>query len=166
MSERPVIAEGPCPGLLGDVAAMHGRYYAAHWNFPVYFEAKVARDMGDFLVRFDPERDAVFHIEVDGRVRASITVDGSDPELPPGQMHLRWFIADESLAGRGLGRQMLMRALDAAKERGARSIYLTTFDGLGPAMALYMGAGFKIVDEQAGATWGTTVLEQRMELTF
>ncbi len=43
------LRRGPWPGLLGDVVAMHGRYYAANWQFPVVFEAKVAdiRTMGE-----------------------------------------------------------------------------------------------------------------------
>ena len=31
-------------------------------------------------------------------------------------------------------------------------------------MSLSEKAGFKIVEEQAGETWGRTVLEQRLEL--
>ena len=52
MANRP--AGGiPGPGDLGEVVALHGRWYARHWNFGMYFEALVARDLGGFLIDFD-----------------------------------------------------------------------------------------------------------------
>lgn len=30
----PPVFPGLAPGLLGDTAALHGRYDARHWNFP------------------------------------------------------------------------------------------------------------------------------------
>lgn len=160
------IKQGPCPGLLGDVAALHGRYYASHWDFPVDFEAKVAREMSEYLQRFDPAQDAIFRVEADDHILGSITIDGSDPALAPGQSHLRWFILAESLAGQGLGKAFMEMALKFAQSAGFKSIYLTTFEGLGPAMALYRRAGFTVVEESEGNTWGRTVLEQRLEVNF
>jgi len=156
----------PTPGLLGDVAALHGRYYAAHWGFPVYFEDKVAREMGEYLARYDAAKDLVLWVGDRDRVTGSITMDGSDPALPPGQAHLRWFILHESLAGQGLGGRMIGQALDFARDAGFSSVYLTTFKGLCAAMSLYEKAGFKITEEEAGETWGRTVLEQRLILDF
>lgn len=158
------VQSGPVPGLLGDVAALHGRYYAKHWDFPVVFEDKVAREMGEFLCRYDSKKDLVLWIGDSNRMLGSITLDGSDPELANGWAHLRWFILDESLAGQGLGKVMIDRIVAFARDAGYRAIYLTTFDGLPAAMALYRRAGFQIVEEQEGETWGRAVLEQRLEL--
>ncbi len=158
------INSGPVPGLLGDVAALHGRYYAEHWGFPVFFEDKVAREMGEYLSRYDAAKDLVLWIGDRDRVTGSITIDGSDPALASGQAHLRWFILHESLAGQGLGGRMIRQSLEFSRNAGFSSVYLTTFKGLGAAMSLYEKAGFKIVEEQAGETWGRTVLEQRLEL--
>ena len=47
-------------GLLGDLAALHGRYSAGHWGFPVFFEDKVAREMGEYLSRYDAAKDHVY----------------------------------------------------------------------------------------------------------
>jgi RimJ/RimL family protein N-acetyltransferase len=166
MGAESKIQAGPTPGLLGDVTALHGRYYAVHWGFPVSFEDKVAREMGGFLCRYDPLKDLVLWTGEPNRVLGSITLDGSDPELPNGWAHLRWFILDESLAGRGLGKVMIDRVVAFARDAGYHTIYLTTFDGLHAAMALYRRAGFQVVKEQEGETWGRAVLEQRLELTF
>ncbi|MBT5495906.1 MAG: GNAT family N-acetyltransferase [Alphaproteobacteria bacterium] len=166
MAAKFSIQSGPTPGLLGDVAALHGRYYAEHWDFPVAFEDKVAREMGGFLCRYDPAKDLVLWTGDPNRVLGTITLDGSDPELLDGWAHLRWFILHESLAGQGLGKVMIDRVVAFARDVGYRAIYLTTFDGLHAAMALYRRAGFQVVDEQEGETWGRSVLEQRLELTF
>jgi GNAT superfamily N-acetyltransferase len=164
MRNSITITPGPVPGLLGDVAAMHGRYYAREWGFPTYFEAKVAREMGDYLLRYDPARDLVESVLEDGRILGSVTMDGSDPDAAPGQGHLRWFILDDSLAGQGLGKRLLGDAVGFARNAGFSSIYLTTFRGLEPAGTLYARAGFRVVSELAGETWGRAVVEQRLEL--
>ena len=92
------INAGPVPGLLGDLAALHGRNSAEHWGFPVLFEDKVAREMGEYLPRYDAAKDLVLWGGGRDRVTRSITIDGSDPALAFGQGHLRWFILHDSLA--------------------------------------------------------------------
>lgn len=162
----PVIHDGPVPGLLGDVAALHGRYYARHWGFPVFFECKVAIEMAAFLERYDPTRDLVLSVTGSGRILASVTLDGSDPALASGEAHLRWFVVDEPMHGRGLGKRMLTRAITFARDASYRSIYLTTFAGLDAAATLYASAGFRMVSSSPGNTWGREVTEQRQELAL
>ena len=157
---------GPQPGLIGDVAALHGRYHAREWAFPPMFEVKVARELGAMLARFDAQRDLVIGGERDGRFIASITLDASDPELRAGEGHLRWFIVDTGLQGHGVGRGLLDATLGFARKSGLTSVYLTTFRGLDQAAALYCRAGFVVTDEKPGETWGRVVIEQRLELRF
>jgi GNAT superfamily N-acetyltransferase len=166
MSDGFTIETGPLPGLLGDIAALHGRYYAREWGFPTFFEAKVAREMGEFLLRYDPARDLVLSVCGADRVMGSITLDGSNPQAAPGQAHLRWFILDGSLAGQGLGKRLVGDVIAFARQAGMASIYLTTFRGLEPAGTLYARNGFPVVAEEAGVTWGREVVEQRLELVF
>ena len=58
MDTRDINA-GPVPGLLGDVAALNGQYYSEHWGFSVFFEKKVAKEMGEYLSRYDAAKDLV-----------------------------------------------------------------------------------------------------------
>ncbi|MFZ4806470.1 MAG: GNAT family N-acetyltransferase [Hyphomicrobiaceae bacterium] len=155
---------GPHPGWLGDTAALNGRYYAEAWGFPLQFECKVAREMADFALRYDPARDLALTVRADGRGLATLTLDGSDGALAPGQAHLRWFIVDAALRGRGCGQALMGRVIGFARATGYSSVYLTTFRGLDAAAALYTRAGFAVTDESEGATWGRTVVEQRLEL--
>jgi len=165
-SSLPAIDVGPRPGWLGEMVALHGRYYAAAWDFPLSFEAKVAAEAATLLARYDPARDLVLTVGLPERLIATLTLDGSDPALQSGETHLRWFIVDDAARGSGLGRRLIDTAIDFTRRSGARSIYLTTFRELEAAGALYRRAGFRITSETAGSTWGRAVTEQRLDLVL
>ena len=42
------VQSGPVAGLLGDIAALYDRFCSQYWNFPIFFKAKVVREMGGF----------------------------------------------------------------------------------------------------------------------
>lgn len=151
------------PGAIGDIAALHARSYAATHGFGAFFEAKVARELGDFLLRFDPARDLFRCAVADGRVVGSIALDcGEDP----GRAHLRWFILDPALRGRGLGRRWLAEAVDQARRVGVPEVYLWTLAGLDAAARLYAEAGFVLDREVTAEQWGLSVTERRLVLRF
>jgi GNAT superfamily N-acetyltransferase len=152
------------PGALGEVIALHGRWYARHANFGAYFEALVARDLGAFLVEFDASRDG-FWVERDdaGAVAGSISIVG--PRAFDAPARLRWFIVDERLQGRGLGRKLMREAMQFCQDAGHRCVTLTTFAGLEAARALYEAHGFRLTDEHVDSTWGVPVTEQRYDWT-
>ncbi len=47
------IHEAWTPGAIGGIAALHARHYAESHGFGAFFEAKVARELGEFLLRFE-----------------------------------------------------------------------------------------------------------------
>jgi GNAT superfamily N-acetyltransferase len=160
------LAQDWVPGLIGDIAALHARHYAASHGFGAAFEAKVAREFGDFLARRDPVRDHLRGVIAEGRALGSIVVDGTEPGLPAGTAHLRWFILDATVRGSGLGRRLLAEALDHARAADFARVYLWTLAGLPAAERLYGEAGFLLTEEITGAQWGTPVTERRLELTL
>ena len=166
MTQHYSIETGLRPGLLGDVAALHGRIYARDWQFPLSFEAGVAREMGAFLMRFDSARDHQISVVGEGRIFGAISLDASDPALPFRVGHLRWFIMSDQLRGQGLGKRLLGEVITCAWSRGLDRLVLTTFKDLEPAASLYRRAGFKLVGEAEGETWGRALTEQRWELTI
>jgi len=159
---------GYAPGALGAIVQLHGAYYARHWGFGAYFEAKVAADLAAFLTRPETPDDRLWCARREDRVVGAIAIDGSRGETPgpPGETdaHLRWFIVSEALRGRGLGRRLLAAALAFCRAREFRSVYLWTFAGLDPARRLYEAQGFRLAEEVPAATWGKTVTEQRFVL--
>jgi GNAT superfamily N-acetyltransferase len=155
-------AEAWEPGVIGGVAALHARHYAASHGFGPFFEAKVASELGAFLQRAPRVPGDFFRAALDetGRVLGSIAVDGADT---PGAAHLRWFILDASLRGRGLGRRWLAAALAGARAAGFARCTLWTLEGLDAAARLYADAGFVTVERIEAEQWGRRVVELRME---
>lgn len=154
--------EGYVSGAIGRVTELHGDYYGREWGFPQAFEARVATELGEFLGRYDLLGDLLLLAVVDGRIEGSVAIDGRDASGEGA--HLRWFIVSPLFRGRGIGSQLLRRALDFCRLRGCEHVHLWTFEGLAVARALYERAGFRLVEERIGARWGTMVNEQRFRL--
>lgn len=164
--DGPRIVPGYLPGTIGAVAALHARYYAEQHGFGSFFEAKVAREMAEFVARFDPMHDGLWLAVDRGRIEGSLVIDGSesdDGEHRTG--HLRWFIIGDNLRGKGVGKRMIETAMAFCGRTGIRRTYLTTFAGLDAARSLYERAGFRLVHEARGRTWGRAATEQRFEWT-
>ena len=152
------IEKGYVPGSIGRIAELHGTYYQAHWGFGLYFEAKVARELSEFLQRYDENRDGIWISTVNGRVEGSIVIDGIHADKEGA--HLRWFILSDALRGKGVGRNLLGSAMAFCRTKRYKTVYLWTFEGLDAARHLYEEAGFELVKEQRGFQWGTEVNEQ------
>jgi GNAT superfamily N-acetyltransferase len=161
---RIKIAKGYVPGSIGRVAELHGVYYHDHWGFGLFFEAKVAVELSEFLKRYDERQDGFWTASINGRVEGSITIDGIHGGSKGA--HLRWFIMSDALRGKGAGGQLVHAAVGFCRKQGYHKIYLWTFEGLGAARHLYEKAGFRLVEEHKGTQWGTEVNEQRFECSL
>jgi len=156
------IVRGYVPGSIGRIAELHGTYYHKHWNFTVFFEAKVAKEIADFMGRYNEKQDGFWTASTEGRVEGSITIDGLHADREGA--HLRWFIISDNLRDKGAGNRLMYEALDFCRRKKYQRVYLWTFKGLDAARHLYEKNGFKLVKEFTGTQWGTKVREQRFEL--
>ena len=156
------ITKGYIPGAIGRVAELNGKYYHDNWGFGLFFEAMVATGLSEFLKRYDALRDGFWTGSSGDRVEAHITIDGVNAGTKGA--HLRYFIVSDELRGKGLGRELITKAITFCREAGHRKVYLWTFDGLHAARHLNEGAGFRLVEMQRGSRWGAEVKEQRFEL--
>ncbi|MBW1837688.1 MAG: GNAT family N-acetyltransferase, partial [Deltaproteobacteria bacterium] len=84
------IERGYIPGSIGRISELHGTYYHDYWGFGLYFEAKVATGLSEFLQRYDKNSDGIWIATVNGRVEGSVIIDGIHTENEGA--HLRWFI--------------------------------------------------------------------------
>jgi GNAT superfamily N-acetyltransferase len=157
-----VVSVGYIPGAIGRIAELHATYYHRYWGFGLFFEAKVAMDLSQFLGRFDQTRDGFWTVCLNNRVEGSIAIDGI--RAPTDGAHLRWFIVSSEMQGRGLGNQLMKEAISFCKERNYSRVYLWTFDGLHAARHLYEKFGFKLIEQNEGTQWGKKVIEQKFEL--
>ena len=153
------IHRGYLPGSIGRVAQLHGEYYARHHGFGGAFEAVVAGGLSDFIPRLVASRNQIWHASLEGRIIATIAIDGED--LGNNIGHLRWFIVSEAAQGHGLGKRLLQDALSFCDEQAFSETHLWTFKGLDAARKLYEDFGFALVEEYDGDQWGTVVTEQK-----
>lgn len=147
------------PGGLAKLCAMQAEYYAREWGFNHLYESVVASDIGEFLQRYNADRDFVQLVLQAGEVKGGIVIDSLDGKLA--QLH--WFILHDELKGLGAGKILIEAAMQFVKSKEIPQVYLTTFEGLSAARNLYENAGFILVEEQLASTWGRAVKEQRFE---
>jgi GNAT superfamily N-acetyltransferase len=158
--ESIAIEEGYSPGCVGRIVELHGRYYAEHQGFGSFFEAKVARELGEFCSRYTSGRDGLWVARRAGVVEGSIAIDGSNADCA----RLRWFIVSDALRGTGMGNKLIQAAVDFCRSRGFLRVRLVTFSTLTAAIHLYEKHGFRLVHEESGSNWGKEVMEQEYEL--
>jgi ribosomal protein S18 acetylase RimI-like enzyme len=151
--------DGYRPGSLAGVVGLHMDYYRDAWGFGLEFETKVALEMAEFLRRMDPNSDLFLTAwDRQGRLAGSVTIDISGGG--PRGAHLRWFIVSGETRGKGLGKDLMDRAIRHCDRRSAPQIWLTTFAGLDAARGLYEKHEFKLVTESGEDQWRGGVREQ------
>ncbi|MGV3616216.1 MAG: GNAT family N-acetyltransferase [Fimbriimonas sp.] len=152
--------EGYQPGILGRIAEMHGVYYAKVWGAEgiLTFEGTVATEMYPFLQNFDPSKELLLTAQAEGRVVGSVAVQAEGERA-----RLRWVILEEAYHGRGIGKELLRRALEFARRTGYGRMTLWTVEGLPASYALYERAGFRVVERVADARHGIAHVNLRME---
>jgi GNAT superfamily N-acetyltransferase len=155
-------AEGFKPGYLGRMIQMQGEYYDVVWAVPGHnFECMMARQMCDFHDAYVPGRDLLLSAHVDGVLVGHIAVVGSQAERSGAR--LRWFHVDDAYRGHGIGRDLLVKAVDFCRKAGFTSVWLWTMEGLDAARHLYLDFGFKPV---AGVTTALPFHGATLELSL
>ena len=159
MNPTNTINCGYVPGVIGRIVEMHARYYSKHWGFGKFFEAKVATELSEFINRLDDQRDGLWTVCSDKHVLGSIVIDGVKADTEGA--HLRWYILSSQIKSKGMGSQLIEKAIQFCRSKQYNSVYLWTFKGLEAARHLYEKNGFKLIHEQKGSQWGTAVIEQK-----
>lgn len=157
--EEVRIETGYAPGVIGEVTALHMAYYAERVGFGQVFEARVATALADVTARLDQPGTQIWRALLGDALVGSVAVDGQS--LEPDIAHLRTFIVDARVQGKGVGRRLLDAALRFCDEHGFRETHLWTVKGLDAARHLYEGAGFRLQSESRGTHWGKDMVEQR-----
>lgn len=154
------IRTGLKPGDLGYITYLHGKIYADEYDFDTSFEPYVARPLSEFCLAEDKSRQCIWIIEHKGKIVGSIAiVDAGNDEA-----QLRWLLLTEETRGKGLGKLLVMNALDFCGEKEFKNVFLWTIDALGKARSLYTRNGFKLTEEDRHVIWGVEVNEQRFDL--
>ncbi len=153
---------GYIPGMIGSITEMHAGYYHRNWGFGLGFEAEVAKELSQFFIRFDENKDFFMAASCDSRISGSIAIHGSGTEIDGAR--LRWFIVSEECHGKGMGKKLFEMAMDFCSAAGHRKIFLWTFKGLDRARGIYENYGFRFTEEYEDALWGSKIIHQKFIL--
>ena len=148
------------PGDVGYLIYLHGVLYAREYGLDETFEGGVAERLGKFAQDYDPRKDYFAVAELDGRIVGSIIINGQSDEMA----QLRFFLVHPDARGRGIGRELIDRALAFCRERGFKKVHLWTITELAAARHLYKQAGFVVTREETHEIWGAMRTEQEYEL--
>lgn len=156
------IHQGYEPGLIGRISELHGRYYAREWGSGAPFEAMMARDICEFIERYDADKDLILSAHIEDVLVGAIAILGQNPK--PEGVQLRFFLVDPAYHGKGAGKALLHSALDWCKQRGYRKIFLWTVDHLPQSRGLYESVGFRITERHHDDRYTVPRENLKMEL--
>lgn len=75
--------------------------------------------------------------------------------LPEGWCEIVKFYVDRHCRGKGIGRQLFVKAMESARSLGYLTAYLETFPKFAEAVGMYEKLGFKAIDHQVGQSGHT-----------
>jgi GNAT superfamily N-acetyltransferase len=145
------------------VVLAHGEIYAEEFGWNADFEALVARIVADYAERHDPEREAAWIAEVDGRRVGCVFCVASERE---GTAQLRILLVDSTARGHSLGRRLVDECIGFARTVGYRRMVLWTNDPLRAAARIYRAAGFVLTAEEPHHSFGVDLVGQEYELAL
>lgn len=158
-----VTLRGSRPGDLGWVLERNAAIYAEEFGWNEEYEALVARIVADFAGTHDPEREAVWIAEVDGR-RAGCVFCVRDEA--PGTARLRLLLVDPAARGHGIGGQLVDACISFARSADYSDLVLWTNDVLADARSIYQRAGFTLVGSRPHHSFGKDLVGQDWRLTL
>lgn len=123
-------------------------------------EVVTARIVADHAAGARPGRDAGWIAELDGDRVGSVLCVREDERTA----HLRLLLVDPAARGHGVGRRLVARCVDFAREAGYARLVLWTNEPLAAARRLYLDAGFTLTGEETHTEFGVELRGQSYEL--
>jgi GNAT superfamily N-acetyltransferase len=128
------------------------------WDEP--FIAMIARLIADYLGDNDPEREAAWVAELNGRRVGSVYCVRRSDEVA----QLRLLFVDAEARGHGVGSKLVERCIEFARERGYERMMLSTVSPLESARKIYDAAGFTQTKEEPDPAFPEGAMAQEMWL--
>jgi putative acetyltransferase len=150
----------PCqPGEAGYVSYQRMRLYESWHNFRGACECSALQGLADFIG--SPEGGCLWVALDEKDIVGSIAIVRMDESAS----QLRWFVVREDHQGKGIGKALMNVAMDFAREKEYREVFLWTFQILEAARNLYRQYGFVKTGEWVNTEWSDEELtEERWDL--
>ena len=152
----PVVLRAPVSGDYGWVIERHGALYRQEYDWDETFEGLVARIVADYIEHRDPEREAAWIAEIDGRRVGCVFCTKKEEDLA----QLRILLVEPSARGVGVGQRLVDECVRFARRAGYNQMMLWTNDVLVSARRIYEAVGFRLVEEEAHRSFGHDLVGQ------
>jgi len=149
-------------GDIGRIIHVHAVQYAADFGWNHEFEALVAEKAGEFLHKYNPEKERCLVAEIDGHLVGSIFLCDNGGGV--GEIKLP-YVSPEA-RGMGIGTEILAEIVRFAKQAGYKTLTLRTEDTVDYASAMLEAAGMKVVKLTPHHCFGKDMVRQDWELTL
>jgi GNAT superfamily N-acetyltransferase len=158
------ITTGPQENLLNWLEHEFSIGFLDQYGLSKKFGQLVKNDVDHFLTDYKPTNSEIWTAYLNDKIVGSITLDRvNDDNI---DARLRWFIISKEARGLGMGQNLLSRALNFAKDRHYKSVYLWTLQGLEPAGSLYRKFGFHLETAKINDQWGMYLPEEKLRLNL
>lgn len=111
----------------------------------VYFDPTT----DDLYSLFQKPRSIYWIAEDDGKIIGGCGIYPTE-NLPEGCGELVKFYLDTAYRNKGIGRQLMEKSMESARQLGFKQLYLESLPELGRAISLYERAGFRFIDHKMG----------------
>lgn len=162
--DRQLSIRLPKPGDIGWAIELHGRLYAAEFNWDASFEALVATLFAAFATKHDPAAERCWIAEVDGQRVGCVFVVRNGENRRVAQ--LRCLLVDPIARGLGVGRRLVDECIAFARAAGYEGMMLWTNDVLVSARKIYIAAGFELTNQYKHNSFGHDLVAQVWSMDF
>ncbi len=146
-------------GDMGWVISKQAAAYAADYNWDISYEALVAEICAQFIKNYDSAREHCWIAEVGGEPVGSVFLVKATNEIAK----LRLLQVEKKARGLGVGRALVERCIQGARERGYSRMTLWTQSILVAARGIYQSAGFKLVATEPHHSFGQDLIGETWE---
>ncbi|MCO4317128.1 helix-turn-helix domain-containing GNAT family N-acetyltransferase [Phyllobacterium sp. 21LDTY02-6] len=150
---------GDCGWIIHRQTVLYHTEYGWDWTY----EGLVADILSRFIANYDPVREDGWVAEYDGDVVGSVFLMQT---AVPSVAKLRLLYVEPSARGLGIGRQLVGRCIERARQLGYDRLQLWTNDVLVSARRIYQAAGFELVGEEKHYSFGKDLVGQTWELAL
>ena len=151
------------PGELTESVRLIERVFLT--EFDLALGDRVAREMDEAAAAFDPERDQFTTAEADGKILGTLLV-AHDSSTRAEVTKFSWLVVDPAARGRGIGRELLFRAIETCRQKRLRVLRARAFALSAAGPRLYWMYGFRVIEllplTVSGKTRETVLFEKRL----